>query len=59
MRLLMSHEITAVMVITKVTANPIPLAEPAYPETPRKGQMPRKYERTKLLTTAAPMKMMK
>ena len=43
----------AVSTITKVVAIPIEIAEEVLFDTPMKGQIPRKYERTKLLTKAA------
>jgi len=42
-----------VIVITKVVAKPIATADSTLPVTPKKGQIPRKYLRTKLLTKAA------
>ncbi len=39
--------------MTKVTAAPIRVAVASLPETPRNGQMPRKYARTKLFVRDA------
>ena len=40
--------------MTKMTAMPMPVAVSTFLETPRKGQMPRKREKIKLLTRMAP-----
>jgi hypothetical protein len=54
---LYSNQLTvAVSVITKVVAIPIEIADESLFETPMNGQIPRKYERTKLFTKAAEMK---
>ena len=39
--------------ITKVTAMPMPSAVSTFLDTPMKGQMPRNWDRTKLLTRIA------
>ena len=41
------------MVMTKVTAAPIPSAESMRLETPRKGQIPKNWDRTILFTNMA------
>ena len=43
--------------MTKSTASDIPTAEFSFLDTPRKGQMPRNWERTKLFTSRPPMRM--
>jgi hypothetical protein len=47
------------MVITKMTAPPIPTAVDVLLETPRKGQMPKNFDNTMLLmkTTESMMRM--
>ena len=41
------------MLMTKMTAIPMPMAVSVFFDTPRKGQMPRNLARTKLLTNTA------
>ena len=48
----------ALITITKVTAAPILVAVSIFPDTPKKGQIPRKYARTKLLIRLALIKML-
>ena len=50
----MSEVMKEASVITKMTAPDIPSAVETRLETPRNGQIPRKRERTKLLTSTAP-----
>ena len=40
--------------MTKVTAMPMPTAVSTFLETPRKGQMPRNWEKMKLFARMAP-----
>ena len=43
--------------MTKVTAMPMPTAVSIFLETPRKGQMPRNWEKMKFFTRMAPSAM--
>src|SRR3990172_3896783 len=51
----MGHVTAAVRVMTKVVASPMFRAFSVLFDTPRKGQMPRKYVRTKLFIRDAEM----
>ena len=46
----------AVIVITKVVAKPILIADESLSDTPKNGHMPKKYFRTKLFTSTVAMK---
>src|SRR5574337_866822 len=50
MKLYTIHVIAEVRVMTNVTATPMPIADDVFWETPRNGQSPRNFDRTKLLT---------
>jgi hypothetical protein len=50
----MGHVIADAHVITKITANPIPIAPLVFLDTPKKGHKPRNLDRTKLFTNIAP-----
>ena len=55
-KVFINHTTGAVIVITKVVAKPMPIAESILPDTPRKGHIPKKYLRTKLLIRTAEIK---
>jgi hypothetical protein len=44
-------------VMTKVVASPMPKAVSSFLETPMKGQIPRNFTSTKLLTSTVPTRM--
>ena len=54
MKVLTSQVMAEARPMTKVTAMPMPTAVSTFLETPRKGQMPRNWEKMKLFARMAP-----